>query len=268
MNDEQNQAELPAPANARIDVAVAGLGAKRALIVFLAFFGTQIVVGIVIGIVGVTWLVLARGTGSPATMAEAQRLLVMPAAIAGALVSGWVALVLTRRSLPGPVGRGALRSIGWAAASSRSMLVSAFAGVSIAAFYLLGLSAHLPPPPGHRFGPVVSTLMLGGWPRHAWAVFAVVVAPPIEEFMFRGVVLAGLSRSWTTASAGVVATALFVLCHLSEVRGYGPAVIGVSMLGAAALIARVNTRSLAPAIVLHASYNLVLVISMYAGAGP
>jgi len=42
----------------------------------------------------------------------------------------------------------------------------------------------------------------------------------------------------------------------------------VSMLGAAALIARVNTRSLAPAIVLHASYNLVLVISMYAGAGP
>jgi membrane protease YdiL (CAAX protease family) len=92
-----------------------------------------------------------------------------------------------------------------------------------------------------------------------------VVAPPIEEFMFRGVLFAGLSRSWSVASAGTLVTLVFLASHLTEVWGYPPAVVSVAAVGTAALFARIHTKSLAPAVALHAAYNLMLTVSVYAG---
>jgi membrane protease YdiL (CAAX protease family) len=91
-----------------------------------------------------------------------------------------------------------------------------------------------------------------------------VVAPPVEEFVFRGVLFAGFRRSWKTGAAGALVTLLFIAAHFTEVAGYGPAVIAVALVGAATLVARIATDSLAPAIALHASYNLGLVVALYA----
>lgn len=65
--------------------------------------------------------------------------------------------------------------------------------------------------------------------------------------------------------SGIFVTVLFVAMHLSEVLGYWPALLSVAVLGAATLLIRIVTNSLAPAILLHASYNLVLVLAAYAG---
>jgi membrane protease YdiL (CAAX protease family) len=69
-------------------------------------------------------------------------------------------------------------------------------------------------------------------------------------------------RSWTASIAGFVVTALFVASHIPETR-YLPALVSISVLGGAALIFRIQTKSLAPAIALHASYNLAVVVATY-----
>ncbi len=106
----------------------------------------------------------------------------------------------------------------------------------------------------------------GGWQRLGWAVLALFVAPPVEEFLFRGVLWSGLVRSMGSGKAGVVVTLLFVASHVTEARGYWPAWIAISVLAVAALAVRVRSGSLLPPVVLHTSYNAVLVAAVYLGA--
>jgi membrane protease YdiL (CAAX protease family) len=240
-----------------------GLSAGRALAIFLAYFGAQLVAGILVGIVFVGYAISRRGV-DPHIAMDAQRLLILPAALLGLMAGGLVAFWMVRRSLPGPLPS-ALRAIGWCKASSRDVLVSALAGAGLAAVYLFVLTPHSASPPVEQWGPLATAASAGGWARHAWALLAL-LAPPVEEFVFRGVLLAGLSRSWSTPSAAAVVTALFVAAHFGEVLVYAPAFVAIILAGIATVVARVVTRSLVPAMVLHGCYNLGLVLAVYAGA--
>jgi membrane protease YdiL (CAAX protease family) len=242
------------------------LGPTKAVLIFLAFLGTQIVVGMLVGVVGGIWIVATRGAAGPAVLAEMERTVVMPAAALGLLVGGLVALLLTRVIFRASPRATWMQFIGWSAARRTDLLLAALAGVVLAVFYLFVLVLRLPPAPGQQWGPVVRAVRFGGWPRHVWVGLAVLVAPPVEEFVFRGVLLAGFSRSWTAASAGTLVTLLFVTCHLTEIWGYAPAMLSVLALGMATLFARVRTHSLAPAIALHAAYNLALAVFVYVEA--
>lgn len=242
------------------------IGAKRAFVVCLVFFAAQFVAGAVIGFFGGLWYVFNYGPG-PQVVADVQRGVAVPAALAGEIIGGLVAFRMTRRTRPGPIGSGALGFIGWSRASSRDLLVASSAGVALAFLYLFGLVPAFLPSPEQEWGPLTTAVSSGGWPLHAWAVLAVVVAPPVEEFVFRGVLFTGLRKSWRLGSAGTLVTLLFVAAHFSEIASYGPAVMGVALVGGATLVARIATKSLVPAIVLHASYNLVLVVVTYGSQG-
>jgi membrane protease YdiL (CAAX protease family) len=111
----------------------------------------------------------------------------------------------------------------------------------------------------------VEAVNSGGWPRHLWAVLALLVAPPVEEFLFRGVLFAGFVRSWSMASSGALVTLLFPAAHATEARGYAPAIVSIAAVGTLTLLARIHTDSLAPGVALHAAYNLVLAASLYLG---
>ena len=239
------------------------LGPKKALLILLAFFGAQVFTGIAIGVAGAIWFVIRRGNAGPEVIAEAQRAVIMPAAILGLILGGLVALGLTWRVFRGARTQG-LHSIGWSGASPRDLLVAGLAGAAIAAFYRFGLVHHVPAAPEHHWGPVVQAVSSGGWPRHLWTGLALVIAPPVEEFVYRGVLFGGLSRSWSVTSAGTLVTLLFVASHGTEIWGYPPAMVSVAAVGIAALVARIRTKSLAPAVALHAAYNLVLAASIYA----
>jgi len=232
------------------------LGPARALLIFLTFLGMQALPGFVLGFV---W-----GTAGRELTAEAQGAVLMPAAVLGTLIGGAVAWALTWHSLRGPQRSAGLRSLGWSPASRRDCLIAGLVGVVLAVVCLFVLIASFPPSPGHRWGPVVQSVSAGGWSRHLWAALAIIVAPPVEEFMFRGVLFAGFSRSWGMTAAGALVTLLFVVGHLPEVWGYLPATAAVGALGVAALYARVRTQSLIPAVALHAAYNLVLIMAFYA----
>jgi membrane protease YdiL (CAAX protease family) len=73
------------------------------------------------------------------------------------------------------------------------ILSSALAGVIFAAICIFIAVPLFPPEPHHTWGPFAAAISNGGWPRHAWALLAVLLAPPVEEFLFRGIVFAGLA---------------------------------------------------------------------------
>ena len=93
-----------------------------------------------------------------------------------------------------------------------------------------------------------------------FVVTTVVLAPLAEEVLFRGVLFQGLRQRTGFWVAALVSAALFTLPHLAEGGGvFASGVIssGILPLGVvfAALVER--RRSLAPAIVAHATYNAI-----------
>lgn len=239
------------------------LGAKRAFGVLLVVFAAQLGTGAFLGFFGAIWYVIAYGPG-PHVAAEVQRLVTVPATLAAQIIGVVLAFRMTRRSLPGPIASGALASIGWVPASSRTLLRASAGGIALGLLYLFVLVPAAQPTHARELGPLASAAIAGGWTRHLWALLALAVAPPAEEFVFRGVLLTGFRRSWGLAPAAALVSVLFVAAHFSEIAHVGPAIIGVALVTGATLIARLAGRSLAPAIALHASYNLALVVATYA----
>jgi len=238
----------------------------RAVAITVVFFVVQIVIGVALGIALVVY-VAASGpaAGASSRMADALRPAVLPVALAGSVAGAIVAFWMTRRTLRGPISSGVLASIGWRPSAVSDAAMAALVGCLLSGFFVFVLARISPPAPGH-VGPLATAAASGGWPRLLWAFLALVIAPPIEEFVFRGVLLEGLSQSLGGRNAALIVTAVFVAAHASEALAYWPAWAGITLMSVAALFFRVRTRSLVPAVSVHAAYNLVLIIAVFVGA--
>ncbi|MDW8105877.1 MAG: type II CAAX endopeptidase family protein [Armatimonadota bacterium] len=147
------------------------------------------------------------------------------------------------------------------------------AGLMSYAMYLpllLGLLAItfwvIPALPAEQVNPVgeegLENRTIGQW---LWTfVRAAVLAPIVEEFVFRGVLFKVLwqrtGRVWLSA---FVSGYLFAVIHPQFLGGIFP----LTVFGTVAALAYAHTRSLLPCIVLHALNNGVLVIMLWASAG-
>lgn len=237
-------------------------GARRALGVFFAYICVQLVLGLAVGVVaGLTHgALLGRGRLPPQVLGDVLLWGAFVGLVGAGAVSVWIAWAFAGRSTAG------LREIGWIGATTREKAMGAVLGVACALVFLAAFSA-FPPPPDFRPGPMRSAVEHGGrvavW---AWTLLAVAVAPPVEEFVFRGVLWTGLRASWGPVAAAVVVTALFVVLHLVETWRYPPALVAIGAMGLAALAVRIRYRSIVPAILLHAAYNAVLASLSFAGS--
>ena len=241
------------------------LGAKRAFAIFISFYLVEFLVAILAAIpLGVAAGIRAADPGDASGGSHA--LLESPVMVAMTLVAtvfgGFVALRMARRTLPGSIGSGALSTIGWSRASKSQLTIAAAVGATIALLYLVVLDRHFPPAPGQTVGPFTSAIRSGGWPVHIWALLAIVSAP-IEEFVHRGVLFSGLSRSWGTLWSGLFVTVVFVLGHLFEIRTYWPALLSVTLAATAFLILRIKMKSFMPSVICHAAYNAVIAAAVY-----
>ena len=239
-------------------------GAARAFIVLVFVFGAQAIASAAIIVVGLIAAV-AKGASpaDPRVVKNITDSAITPIALASALASAF-ALVLVARWSAGHLFRDSTpNGIGWRTkSSSGELLLAALAGGAIGAVYC-GLTMLLPAAPDTPMGPFSSMAAAGGWSRFVWMLIAIVLAPPVEEVLFRGLLLKGLTVSWGPRVAYVVVTVLFVAFHLFETFRYPLAIIGITTLAVGVLVARVRTGSLYPAMALHAAYNAILVIWVY-----
>lgn len=260
---KDEESALGAHPKSRTSGAIKSWGAKQAIMVVVVYFLIQLLIGVVYGIAAGVYLGFIRDLSDPAAISEAMAPYAILVGIFGMVVAGIIAFKMTRRALSGQIGRGALGPLGWRPSPASHIATAALTGSALSLVYLFILIPASPPTASQQWGPLVSLVELGGWPLIQWSILALVLAPPIEEFLFRGVLLSGLSNSFGIRTAAVIATVAFLMMHATEALGYWPAWVGIGTLSCAASLFRVKTDSLVPAVAVHAGYNLVIVIAAY-----
>lgn len=90
----------------------------------------------------------------------------------------------------------------------------------------------------------------------------VVVAPFVEEVIYRGVLLSALSDRWGAVAGLAVSTLVFSAVHVS-LGGLVPLLVAGALFG----LLFIKSRSLRVAIVAHSAYNALGVLALFASKG-
>jgi membrane protease YdiL (CAAX protease family) len=229
-----------------------GLRRRDVVAALVAYLGAQLLVW---SIVGVMAAARAAKGGSHGDFVQALSGLV-PVALPGSIVAGGVASLLVLKRWRKRLGAAALgRILGLSWSTPRQVVNGVLGGAALAVVVLplMALVVDRAEPPD------LVTQLAGssGSALRAWMVSAVLLAPPIEELMFRGVLFGALANTWNIRAAALISGATFWLMHGPEFVHW-PAAVAIGLLTILATWLRVRSRSLAPSIAAHFGYNLVL----------
>lgn len=228
------------------------------MLVFLVYFLSQIVASVVaFGI-----FAAIEGTEALENPDVMDPVLFLVAGAAGLVVGGPAVVLVARALQPGRTRAEKLAPFGWVRAKPAAIGLAALAGAVLALVLGFGTELVFPPDKGVH-GPLIEAASAPGWQRIVFVILAILLAPLVEEFLFRGVMFTGFSRSWGKWPAAIFVTVLFALLHIFDVAGYWPALGAIMLVGAAMLVARIKTNSLGPPIAMHATYNAVQVVALY-----
>lgn len=241
--------------------------ARQAFVLFGGYVAAQVAVFMPLG-------AMAMGedgrldTERLATLAAPGILVAMlcAAAVVGLLYKGQARRFDARAGGDAPATGSLSRAIGLRPAPTSALALAAVAGVLLAGV-VMTLSVQVPIRDDLEPSILAQASQSSGLLQLAWVIAVVVVAPLLEEFLFRGAMYEGFRRSWGTGSAGVVVTVLFVGMHLPETWHYWPALLGITAGAVAMLIVRQRTGSLGPPVALHFGYNLTLAAAVLAATG-
>jgi membrane protease YdiL (CAAX protease family) len=93
--------------------------------------------------------------------------------------------------------------------------------------------------------------------------FAILVAPAVEELVFRGLLFAIIERMVGIKTAVVISAALFASLHIPEYWHAWYHLLMILLVGLAFSIARGSSGSLTPSIFLHIGYNALIMMGVF-----
>ena len=103
--------------------------------------------------------------------------------------------------------------------------------------------------------------------RYTIAILAVLTAPFVEEFIYRGILFAALQRLVGTIGASVVVLGLFTVIHVPQYLPNFGVIAAIGLLSLALTIVRAYTGRLLPCIVIHLVFNgitsVILLVEPY-----
>jgi membrane protease YdiL (CAAX protease family) len=241
------------PAGAPIVPSPYGGGLRRRDVIsaLVAYLGAQVLVWSIVGVIAAA----RAGRGGHSDLLQALTRLV-PVALPGSLVAGGIALLLVLRRWRKWLGAAALGGIlGLSRSRPRQVFNGVLGGAALAVLILplMALVVDRAEPPD------LMTQLAGSSNSalRAWMISAVLLAPPIEELMFRGVLFGALANTWNIRAAAFISGTTFWLMHGPEFVHW-PAAVAIGLLTIFATWLRVRSRSLGPSIAAHFGYNLVL----------
>ena len=104
--------------------------------------------------------------------------------------------------------------------------------------------------------------------RHAilvFAVFGVLIAPPVEEMSFRGFLYPVVERSWGKSAAVLVTSAIFSALHGWQYGWHWQILLLLLYVGIVFGVLRARTGSLVPSTLVHCAYNATLFAALILG---
>ncbi|HIN53667.1 MAG TPA: CPBP family intramembrane metalloprotease [Planctomycetes bacterium] len=229
--------------------------AGTAFLAFATFILTQLVAGIFV-VIG-AWIYAVAALGLKPDEAGFMDFIMQTtlySAVPISILAGYAVLMVTRWLARDVITDGEITGVGWVESSPLRCLLGAALGVAICCsttFLMITLFPNLEP----EAGPLDDMFNQGGVMLLLLIILALVLAPLVEEFLFRGVMLAGFTRSFGFPLAVFFCTSLFVLLHFDAILRYTPAVIPLTGISLALVFLRVKFKSLWPAIAAHFGYN-------------
>ena len=235
-------------------------GAWRAFFAVVSYFLGAVVSGLGIGVLlGVYWAATGVNVGDATVVsqkvAELRAMNTLLTSILGAVIFALYAKLFLPDLFSNPEDSG-LRRV-----SHKWILAAAAMGVllSTVAQYIMTL---MPPKADFETGPLVKMATSSTEGLIVWSLLAVLLAPMVEEVLFRGVLFTGLRRRWGTKISSISVTVVFVLLHWGEAGGYLPALLSVTALGTLVLALRLKSHSIWPSITCHFFYNGLIALLM------
>jgi len=245
---------LPLPPPPPVDPAPWGL--KGAVIVTALSLLAQLVLAVVLGALAYA----ALATIEPNILShpdELKDLMVMVTITPLALLSSVFTVGLVYLSITWKCRRPFFESLKLRRPVGRRLFGFLALGCLLALVYVL-LSSWLPMPPQETEGPL-SRLAQSGPVGHAlWALLAMVMAPVVEEILFRGYAYLGARQALGPGRAGAAVTVIFVILHTTETGGYWPALAGIATLATILILVFERTNNLTYCIACHLGYNAAL----------
>jgi len=232
-------------------------GIWEALLVLALFTVSQVAAALAIGALAST-LVPAADHQAP--------LLVRFAVPSGLVVShtvGWLAaswLVTRRHGLSFADGL-RLRAVG-----ARLLVRALLAGMGFQ-ILVMAVEVQVPPPPDFS-SPIEMFLEAGAWALALLFVVAIVMAPLLEEVLFRGLLFPALRRRFRFSTAAVAVSLLFTALHVTQTGTYWPAIAGIALCGFLLAWWRERTGSLWPPVAFHAGFNLTAFLPLLLAQPP
>ena len=148
--------------------------------------------------------------------------------------------------------------LGWRKISTRAAGVCALGGVALA------ILIQFAPPllPSSQDFPL-QKLFNSPAAGYTIAAFAILIAPFMEELIFRGLLFAFFERLAGVPMAVVATAALFAALHVSQYWGAWNHVVLITLVGVCFSLVRGVTGSVTPAYVLHTAYNATLIAGLF-----
>ena len=232
------------------------------------YFALQLAIGGGIGLTAGLVAVLRHGDGLGDVVHLARLWLGQSEASAVAVmitlvVSATLIIHLVRRQWPSLWNLGALPGFGFTASPMPTLYVVAIALGVLMPFVGGMLTQWLAQ--GHEVSQDIK--LLGAHIplalRLPLALLVVSLGPLVEELLFRGVLLASISRYVGSGWAVVITAALFACVHLPDLSFLWYALPNLALLGLVLGWLRVQSGSIWPAVLAHGANNLLAVVSWF-----
>lgn len=250
------------------------LRASTAISVFIIFLAGQVIASIIAGI----FVVIKHIAGNGITNQEDsfQRLTSgeMPVIVFASAIGGAIALAAGANIVRKSLRDNSLFGAAWEAGKPKTIITSVLLGAGVALMYMIisSLSVHLFSfESGQKGGLLNQMAAQPGFGLAIMIFLALFIAPLTEEFLFRGILLGGLNRSFGIWWGIIISNLLFITLHFSEAIYFWPAFIGIGLLSAMATWMRLTQKAIGPAVAVHFGYNLFIMglalIAKAAGSG-
>jgi membrane protease YdiL (CAAX protease family) len=172
-----------------------------------------------------------------------------------------------RRQGPAVAQNGSATGIAWRAATPRAYAMAALGALAI--LLLAVAEFRLIPPDLSKLHDMELAQLFQGPPAVALLAAAVIVimAPIIEEVLFRGLAFAGIAARLGPAWAVIITTLIFTALHAPEKLLYLPGFADVAAVALLSCGLRLRYRSIRPGIAMHFMYNFGMLIVPVLGGG-
>jgi membrane protease YdiL (CAAX protease family) len=234
------------------------LNFKTATIILVLTIAAQIAAGVLI--------ILIAAIFEPARAIFSERVLevqaLMPALVTGTMLAGGFAMLMAVSKFKlyvkdtGPAGAA------WVLGPWQTIVKGIGIGMVIymASTILLHFFGRRP---GYRELDGLSRMAITpGLPGVFYAIAAVILAPPLEEMLYRGLLFGGFYQSVGLDRAALGTTVIFVLLHAPQLAIQPLATFGLTAMALAALWMRWSNRSIGPAIGVHLGFNALGTLSV------